>query len=96
MVIRDLDVLGIPFQPHEAQAELIVDSNAILPGSRAAQRLQPIAGQRREIPQIPRLMKLIQLPSRDLFYGLKPPRKLAREERFRFSIAEGSNRAFSV
>jgi len=34
---------------------------------------------------------LIQLSSRDLFYGLKPPRKLVREEALRFRIAEGSN-----
>jgi len=73
MVIRDLDFFGVPFQPHEAHAELIVDSDAVLPGSRPAQRLEPITWKRGKISQAPRLMKLIQLPSSDLFYGLKPP-----------------------
>jgi hypothetical protein len=48
-VFRDFDVFGIAVPPCEADAILIVDPDAVLPLSVAAQRLQPIARRNQKI-----------------------------------------------
>jgi len=44
VVVDDLDVFGIRSTPAKADSELIVDSDAVLAGAIAFQRLQMIAG----------------------------------------------------
>jgi hypothetical protein len=48
MIVHKLDVVSVPFTPAEADAPLVVDANAVLTGSVAFQRLQPVA---RRYPQ---------------------------------------------
>ena len=43
MVVNDLDVMRITVVPAETHTPLLVDANAVLPGSLAFQLLQPIA-----------------------------------------------------
>jgi hypothetical protein len=53
VVIRYLYVEGITVTPHEANAELIVNSNAVLARSVIAQVLEPVAGRNSQILQPP-------------------------------------------
>ncbi len=53
MVIGYFYIEGIAVAPHEAHAELIVDSNAVLSRSVPAQLLQPVAGRDSQIFQPP-------------------------------------------
>jgi hypothetical protein len=53
VVIRYLYIEGIAVPPHEAHAELIVDPNAMLSDSVAAQLLQPVAVRNSQIFQPP-------------------------------------------
>jgi hypothetical protein len=43
VVIRNLYITSVPFAPNKADAILIVDANAVLPGPIPAQRLQLIS-----------------------------------------------------
>lgn len=53
MVIGYFYIEGIAVAPHEAHAELIVDSNAVLSRSVPARLLQPVAGRDSQIFQPP-------------------------------------------
>ena len=44
MVIHDLDILRMSLNPAKADTELIVDADAVMPGTIALQGFQPIAG----------------------------------------------------
>jgi hypothetical protein len=44
MVVDDFHVAGIALPPHEADAILIVDPDAVLALALAVQRLQPVSG----------------------------------------------------
>lgn len=65
MVIDDLDLLRIALVPDKADTPPVVDTDAVLPGSIAAQRLQPIARRGCQVAQLPRLMDLPQLALRN-------------------------------
>jgi len=44
VVVHDLYVHRAAFSPDKAEAKLIVDPNAVLPGAITAQRLQSVTG----------------------------------------------------
>lgn len=52
MVVDDQDIVGVSIFPAEADTPLLVDSNAILPGSFACQLLQTIARWDSEVVQL--------------------------------------------
>jgi len=52
MVIYNLDVVGISITPHEVDAPLIVDANAVLSFSVALERFQMITRRGREVAQL--------------------------------------------
>jgi hypothetical protein len=49
VIIDDLDLLRITFAPDEADAELVVDSDAVLSLAVSDQLFQPISGEGAEI-----------------------------------------------
>jgi hypothetical protein len=49
MIIDNLNVLCTAIRPYKAQAELIVDANAVLAGTVSRQRLKPISRRRAEV-----------------------------------------------
>jgi hypothetical protein len=49
VIIHDLDVLGTPLGPSEANAVLVIDPNGVLPGSIALQFLQSQTGKRKGV-----------------------------------------------
>jgi len=58
VIVDDFHLDGAIRGPHEADAELIVDSDAVLALALAAQRLQPITGRRPEVAQFDRAVQL--------------------------------------
>ena len=88
MVIDDLHVVSIPVMPDKADAILIVDPNAVLSQSISGERLEPVAGERRQVAQLVRSMELLQFSLGDSRHLLEPAGELARKERLRFAIFE--------
>jgi len=63
MVVRDLDIFWAIFGPPEADAELVVDSNAVFASSRLSQLLQAIGRRATQVVKACGLIQLIELPS---------------------------------
>src|SRR5713226_5505987 len=53
VVVHDLNILRAFRRPHEAHAELVVDTNAVLTGTAALQRFQPIARRHAQVIKFP-------------------------------------------
>ncbi len=49
MIVHDLDIPGIAVAPDEADAPLVVDTNAVLPDSVASKGFQSVAGRDSQI-----------------------------------------------
>jgi len=65
MVVHNLHVIGIGFDPAEADPPLLVDSNAVLPQPIASESFQTIPWNRSEIGNGRRSMDLIEFPLRN-------------------------------
>jgi hypothetical protein len=63
MVIHDLDMFCTLFLPTEADAPLIVDTNAVLAGTVAFESFKAISGRNPQIVQPAGNFELPQLPS---------------------------------
>lgn len=44
MVISDFDFVGVAADPTEAQTPLVIDTDAVLTGTLAFERFEPVAG----------------------------------------------------
>jgi len=51
MVVDDFHVVGVALPPHEADAILIIDPDAVLALALAVQRFQPVSGRHTQIIQ---------------------------------------------
>jgi hypothetical protein len=51
MVVYDFHIVGVAVPPHEANAILIIDSDAVLALALAVQSLQPVSGRHTQIIQ---------------------------------------------
>jgi hypothetical protein len=95
VIVNDLNPLDAPTLPNEAEPPLVVDPNAVLARSAAAQILQPISGRRRQIAEVFRRVQLPQLP---LGYSLnarrEPPCVPTMEQRLGFAIGERADHSF--
>src|SRR3990172_415140 len=89
VVIHDLHVVGVAFLPAEADPPLVVDPNAVLPGSVPFQRLQLIAGRGGKVPQRSRAMQIEELASGRAFDGLEAGYRPIAEEHLRFLALVG-------
>jgi hypothetical protein len=65
VIIDNLDVQGIAGVPHETDAPLIVDPNAVLPSSVSMQCFQMIPGRRRQVSDFRSAVQLSKLPLRN-------------------------------
>jgi len=65
VVVCDLDVIGISILPNEADAILVVDPNAVLPPTIAAEPLKPIARRNGKLPKPTNPVQLIEPSPRD-------------------------------
>ena len=73
MVVHDFHLIRISILPQEADTPLIVDPDAVLTLSIAAQRLQAIPGRNRQVTKLGCGMDLRQLPLSDAHETLKTP-----------------------
>ena len=62
MVVHDIDLKGVPVLPAKADSPLVVDPDAVLPASIAAEFLQPVAERHAKIVQI---LGAVELHSRN-------------------------------
>ena len=86
---RYFDVGGAFRRPSEANPELVVDPDRMLPSAIPAERLEPVARRQLQIAQIKRGIEIAELAARDLDQiGRKALRALAVEDGFRGAILE--------
>ena len=64
MVVCDLDVVGIPILPMEADPILIVDPDAQLAGAISPEMFQPIAGRDSQVSETGGPVDQVELPGR--------------------------------
>ena len=67
MVVHDFDVFGSSRCPSKAEAELLIDSDAVLTLSVSFQRLEAVSWRNAEILQAPSDLELSELPTGDRF-----------------------------
>ena len=92
MIIDDLDIVGTMVRPDEANPPLIVDTNAVLPQSVAAQSLQSVARRDREVQKVVGLMNLSQFALRGaLDVGPKAAGEPPLEQGFSVAVSEGAD-----
>jgi hypothetical protein len=58
MIIHDLHVRRPSFRPPETNSKLIIDPDAVLPGTISSERLQPVPG-KGQVAKAPRLVQLV-------------------------------------
>jgi hypothetical protein len=88
MVIDDLDQLGPIILPHEAEASLIVDPDAVLALPVALERFEAVAGRCPEIGEPGRRVKHVELAQRHRFDGLQPGHSIAPVQRLGALVVE--------
>jgi len=89
MIVYNLNVEGIGFDPTEADPPLVVDANAVLPRPIAAKSFQSVSWDLSQIGNGNRRLNVIEL---SLCYDgntLKPPAELALEDFLGFLAQEG-------
>jgi hypothetical protein len=96
MIVDDLNVVGVPLAPDEAEPPLVVDSDAALSLSVAVQCLQAISRRRNKVPQFRGAVQLPKLPPRDMLDGLKTPARKPMVKSPGFGRAERLNHGMIV
>src|SRR5215471_15388193 len=91
MVIGDFHVVRVAVLPDEANAELIVNPNAVLALTVALQRFQPVARRRLEIVECVGRMHHSKFAERDALDRLKPLRELAVPDLFSICASKALN-----
>ena len=91
VVVNDLDVRSSSCGPAEAEAELVVYPNAVLPGAVAFEGLETVARRHAQIGKPRRDFELSQLAPRNSFNRSKPRNTPAADERLRIRIVERDN-----
>ena len=93
MVIHDLHLMSIAIAPNEANAILVVDSNAVLASPVAAQGFESVAREGPQVFQPMCGMKLPQFPLRHPGDAPESPRGLAEKEGLRVPIPKRPDHA---
>jgi len=88
VIVHDLNLMGVPIAPGEAEPPLIVDAHAVLPFSISEQCLQAIPWRRCQVAQFRRAIQLPKLSACDLLDRLKAPAALATVKPLCFHATE--------
>lgn len=96
MVIHDLYLGRVALAPHEADAPLVVDANAVLPLSVAFQLFKPVTGRSGQVAKPHGEMQLLQFSPGNALDGSKSLHPLAVEQSLRIDAAKGCNHRGSV
>jgi hypothetical protein len=90
VIVRHFNIVGVAILPAEADAPLIVDTNAVLTDAIARQSFQPIGGRNPQIVQALSSVELDQFAPRDTVQvGRKVAQELALKEPLSVLIIEG-------
>src|SRR6266571_1596741 len=65
VVVHNFNVVGAAFVPAEANPPLIIDADAVLPGTVPLEGFQAVARRQPQVAQLPRAMQLRELPQSD-------------------------------
>jgi hypothetical protein len=96
MIVDDFDLVALPFVPHEADAPLVVDSDAVLACALPPQGLQTIRGRSAQVVEALRGVEHPQLPAGDCLNLIwKAARYIAVPDALGFFIREASDHAAS-
>ena len=74
MIVDDLNVVCVAITPHEADAESIVDSDAVLSSPVIFERLESVARKNRQVLESMGCVQLLQLPLSDPRHRSEFPR----------------------
>jgi hypothetical protein len=97
MVVRDLDLERIPGVPPEADAPLVVDSDAVLPGAVSDEPLEAVAGWHAQVREVHGRVQLAQLAERHpLDARRETPCRLSLEEPSGFPVPKAPNHVIIV
>ena len=96
MVVYDLNLRRTRGGPAKAHTELLVDTDAVLPGSVTLERLQAVARRHAKIIQPPRDLELPELAARDGLDAREAPDPLTIRERFRVCVSKRYDHAAIV
>jgi hypothetical protein len=96
MIVGDLNFVCVAITPHEADAESIVDSDAVLSGPAALERLQAVAGEDGQVLESMGCMQLLQLPLSDPRHRSEFPRYVTGKEPFGIFVTKRPNHTYSV
>lgn len=97
VIINDLYVLRAHLGPDKADAPLVVDPNAVLTLSVAAERLQPIAGRDAKIRESDRGIEEHELPQRrPKNPRVEGPHLLSSPQPLSLSVSEGPDHRPSI
>lgn len=96
VVVNDLHLLRVLSIPDKANAERVVDADAVLPLIVALERLQAITGRRAQIAQLGCRSQMPQLANGDSGYGRKPTRPDAFDECLRFGGGKSEGHLDSI
>jgi hypothetical protein len=98
MVIGDLYIMGIAISPREANAELIIDPNAVLPFPIVVQLFQSVAGRNSQILQVNRRIERGKFPLGYISQTRRghPLALTGVPERFRVLVGEALNHLQSL
>ena len=91
MIVDDFDVVGAIFFPDEAKAVAVIDADAVLPDSIAAQPLQPVSWRPEQVVKAPGCIQIFELPPRGGLDHSKPCDPGETEQRLGFPALERAN-----
>jgi len=91
VVVDDLDVVGITVLPDEADAVLIIDPYAVLPGSVSDELFEPICRWNPKVSEGHSGIEHPEFPDRDLCHGLEASGRFAPPERGGLSVPKADD-----
>ena len=91
MIIHDLDIVCVAFEPDEADTRLVVDPNTVLSLSVAVQGFQAISRRRHQVTQFRGAVQLPKLPAGIPLDRLKSPTQMPTVKPLGFRRAERLN-----
>lgn len=94
MVVDDLDRFSVAARPAEADAPLIVDADAVLPGAPADELLEPVPRRHAEFVEPDRRVQHAEFPEHDAAeVGREAPDGLALPEALGVAVGEAADHA---
>jgi hypothetical protein len=92
VIVHNLNIVGVAI-PSEADAPLVIDPNAVLPGAIPAKGFKTIAWRDTKVVQPGRRIEQLQLAPRDTLERPEAPHRKIAKEALRVPIAKALDHA---